>query len=93
MWSGADQIGGMIILGEQTITYVQPSGKLVRQPLVDPTVFSTWGKVNDTQFLLGDDYGKLYMLSLHMVGAGNKASITVNELGKVRREDPLLILF
>ena len=95
MSSGADKIGGMILLGEQTIAYVEPNGKLVKRPLIDPTVFSTWGKVNDTQFLLGDDYGKLYMLSLdvEVVKGKMEVDIGVKELGKVRRENPLSILF
>ena len=85
----------MIILGEQTIAYVKPDGKLLKYPLIDPTVFTTWGKINDTQFLLGDDYGKLYMLSLTVEKIKEKieVDIRVKELGKVKRGNPLSILF
>jgi len=85
----------MIILGEQTVAYIEPSGKFLKHPLIDPTVFSTWGKVSDTQYLLGDDYGKLYMLSLAIEEIKDEISIDirVKVLGKVSWEHPSPILF
>lgn len=78
-------IGGMLILGEQTIAYISASGKLKKQSLTDPTVFSTWGRVNDTRYLLGDDYGKLYSLILDVLEIQGQVDIIVTYIGEVRR--------
>ncbi|KAF8456915.1 damage-specific DNA binding complex, subunit DDB1 [Terfezia claveryi] len=66
----------------------------VPEDIVDPTVFSTWSKVNDTQFLLGDDYGKLYMLSFNIEKVGDKVNvdIKVKELGKISTPSRLVYL-
>lgn len=79
-----------MILGEQTVTYFPPNDKPRSQPLSEPTVFSTWGRVSDTQYLLGDDYGRLYMLVLHTQQQKGAVSVTtvVNFVGKVRAKNP-----
>lgn len=84
-------IGGMLILGEQTIAYINANGKLKKQSLTDPTVFSTWGRVNDTRYLLGDDYGKLYSLILDTPNIQGQLNvdITVTYIGEVSRLLPL----
>ena len=73
----------MLILGEQTIAYIGANGKLKKQLLTDPTVFSTWAKVNDTRYLLGDDYGKLFSLVLDT--GQLTIEIVVTYIGEVRR--------
>ena len=75
----------MVILGEQTITYISPKGKSKKQLLPDPTVFATWGKIDDGRYLLGDDYGKLYVLVLDVQIEDREqvVNIKVSCVGKV----------
>lgn len=73
-----------MILSEQTVTYIPPNGKLKKQVLNDPTVFSTWGMIDEDRYLLGDDYGRLYVLSLTIGKAGElHVNLKVNFVGKV----------
>ena len=80
-----------MILGEQTIVYIGANGKLKKHLLTDPTVFSTWGRVNDTRYLLGDDYGKLYSLILDTPNIQGQLTvdIVVTYIGEVTRLLPL----
>eukprot|EP01134_Creolimax_fragrantissima_P006011 CFRG6011T1 len=60
--------GGAIIVGEQTITY--HNGKTYRSIAMENTIMVTYTEIDTagTRFLLGDMFGKLYVLLLILEG-------------------------
>lgn len=80
------ELGGMIILGEQKVQYVDISGREYATKsyiLREPTDFATWAKKSETEYLLGDEYGKLYALNLVIGGRGTMDELKVREIGQV----------
>ncbi|KAL8730694.1 MAG: hypothetical protein Q9166_003886 [cf. Caloplaca sp. 2 TL-2023] len=56
---------GLLILAETSITYFHDlSGESLTEPLRDPTLFVAWTQIDAQRWLLGDDYGKLFLLML-----------------------------
>ncbi|KAI5806768.1 mono-functional DNA-alkylating methyl methanesulfonate N-term-domain-containing protein [Peziza echinospora] len=85
-----EAIGGMIILGEQTVAYFPTHGTPKKRPLPDATVFVTWGMIDDQNYLMGDDYGRLYLLELKL--NAQVEEIVVKFLGKVSTPSRLVCL-
>jgi DNA damage-binding protein 1 len=56
--------GGFLILGDHAIRYVDRDlSNITTQQLDDhSTIWQCWAKVDDTRWLLADDYGKLFFL-------------------------------
>ncbi|KAK9479015.1 CPSF A subunit region-domain-containing protein [Lipomyces japonicus] len=60
-------IGGFFLLCEQLLIYFpvpQKNEKPPKLPIEGPISFCAWEKIDDTRFLLADDFGKLYILQL-----------------------------
>ncbi|BFZ62534.1 DNA damage-binding protein 1a [Saitoella coloradoensis] len=59
-------VGGLIIVGEQTITYFHEELQSPLKTAIDPTIFSAYAQIDadGSRYLLGDDYGNLYVLLL-----------------------------
>ena len=83
---------GFLILGDHAIRYVDRniSPNVITQPLEDDsTIWTCWTKIDETRWLLADDYGKLFFLMietsfsdviswrLDFVGQASKASCLV----------------
>lgn len=56
-------VGGMLVLGETSIRYMNDRTKrsFVR-PLDEPTVFTCWEQIDESRWILGDDYCRLFFL-------------------------------
>jgi DNA damage-binding protein 1 len=78
-------LGGILIVGESKITYVDDitTGK-VHTRVPSSTIFVAWAKYNNTNYILGDDYGSIYLLTLLLEG-DVVINLTVNHLGKASR--------
>ncbi|KAF8461342.1 mono-functional DNA-alkylating methyl methanesulfonate N-term-domain-containing protein [Kalaharituber pfeilii] len=94
----SEEIGGVVVLGEQTYTHV-PFGKekCYKQPLAEPTVFSAWGKVDEFRYLLGDDYGRLYLMSVDLQKEkqerdGKLVTLMVEFVGKISTPSRIVYL-
>jgi DNA damage-binding protein 1 len=60
-------LGGFLLLGENSISYVDSDLRVIKSetlPQSQTTIWSAWTQVDDSRFLLGDDYGSLYFLML-----------------------------
>lgn len=56
---------GMLILAETAITYFNDSTfTVITRPLDEATAFKTWERIDNQRYVLGDIYGKLYLLML-----------------------------
>ena len=64
--------GGFLILDETHITYVDKELKypITKELEDDSTVWATWEKVDDTRWLLADDYGRLFFLMITIDSGG-----------------------
>ena len=83
--------GGFLILGDHAVRYVDRDlTDVITQPLEDQsTIWTCWTKIDETRWLLADDYGKLFFLMLETcfsdviswrldpVGVASKASCLV----------------
>lgn len=85
--------GGLLILGETSITYLDiKRNDVKRQPLESPTVFVAWEKVDALRWLLADDYGRLYFMMLKLDSNNNVESWQVDFIGKTSRASTLVYL-
>lgn len=85
--------GGLLILGESTIKYVDDSrNETISRPLEQSTVFVAWEQVDGQRWLLADDYGRLFFLML-MLDADNAVETwKVDLLGATSRASVLVYL-
>ncbi|KAI9827199.1 MAG: hypothetical protein M1832_005336 [Thelocarpon impressellum] len=85
-------VGGLLILGESTVTYVDgKSNEITSTNLDEPTIFATWEQLDHTRFLLADDYGKLFLLELD-VDEGAYASCSLKILGETSKASVIVAL-
>ncbi len=84
-------VDGMFIIGETSITYLdEVNNQTLVEPLSEATIFVAWEQISPQQYLLADDYGKLYLLflmlrdndvvegwKLEVIGETSRASVLV----------------
>ena len=84
---------GLIVLAETAVTYVDEESTLtIREPLPDATIFATWAAVDDTRWLLADDYGRLYFLMLLISEDNEVQGFKVDLLGRTSRASVITYL-
>ncbi|KXS13000.1 hypothetical protein M427DRAFT_100883 [Gonapodya prolifera JEL478] len=78
-------VGGVLIIGEQTISYVDNSGRRVVSVPMEVTIVKAATHLASTptssRFLLADHYGSLTLLLLHINGEGIVNSMSLEPLG------------
>lgn len=86
--------GGFLILGERSIAYTDSElHNFYPQSLGDSaTIWSCWAKVDDTRWLLADDYGNLYFLMLVTRDGSMVRSWKLDELGQASKASCLVYL-
>ena len=64
-------LGGAVLVGEQTLTYLNGDKGETKTIPMSPTVIRAWGKIDDngSRYLLGDHFGRLYVLVLEHDGS------------------------
>lgn len=86
-------LGGLIVLGETTIKYIDDNANdLISRDLDDPTVFVAWEKVDSQRWLLADDYGRLFFLMFVLNSEGNVEDWKLDDLGSTSRATVLVYL-
>jgi DNA damage-binding protein 1 len=64
------QLGGVIIVGETKMTYLDDESKVVVESALDEAnIWVAWERYNDLNYLLADDYARLYLLTIVVDGA------------------------
>ncbi|KAF2103332.1 hypothetical protein NA57DRAFT_72308 [Rhizodiscina lignyota] len=93
----SEPVGGLLILGETSITYYHESqNDLGAEPLVRPldeaTIFCAWAQVDNQRFVLADDYGRLYLLMLMVDDDGAVDHWQLDIIGETSRASTLVYL-
>lgn len=83
------QLGGIIIVGETRMTYLDDESKaIVEYALTEATIFTTWEQIDNLHYLLADDYGYLHLLTILVDGA----VVTGMEVQKIGRTSTAKVL-
>lgn len=86
-------LGGLIVLGETTIKYIDDNANnVLTRNLDEATVFVAWEKVDSQRWLLADEYGRLSFLSFILNRQGEIDDWKLETLGTTARAAILVYL-
>lgn len=86
------QLGGLLVVGETLIVYVDTLTKSqVTQTLDEPKVWVAWAEYDPTHYLLADDYGFMYLLTIE-VDDVTVLGMSLARLGKTSRASSLVYM-
>ncbi|KAL4891551.1 mono-functional DNA-alkylating methyl methanesulfonate N-term-domain-containing protein [Aspergillus ambiguus] len=86
-------LGGLLILGETSIKYVDDdNNEIVSRLLDEATVFVAWEQVDSQRWLLADDYGRLFFLMLVLDSDNQVQGWQLDHLGNTSRASTLVYL-
>jgi DNA damage-binding protein 1 len=84
------QLGGVIVVGEVKMTYLDDeSGARVEYALEEASIFVAWERYDDLNYLLADNYARLHLLTLNVDGAV-VTGIEMRQLGKITKATMLV---
>ncbi|KAB8627263.1 hypothetical protein FH972_026096 [Carpinus fangiana] len=84
---------GILVLGETCVEYYEHTTQLRKRiPLVEATIFVAWEIIDEQRFILGDEYGRLYLLMLEQNANGNVNGWKLDILGETSRAQCLVYL-
>jgi DNA damage-binding protein 1 len=79
------QLGGVIVVGETKMTYLDDEiNAILEFRLDEPTIFVAWERFDDLRYVLADLYHNLHMLTIRVDGA-DVVDIKVRKLGQVTK--------
>ncbi|KAF7886303.1 hypothetical protein EAF00_010406 [Botryotinia globosa] len=82
-------LGGLIVLGETKFTYLDDESKAIVEYALDEAVlWAAWEPIDERNYLLGDDYGFLYILTILVDGA-TVTGLQIVKLGQVSKPTSL----
>lgn len=82
---------GLLILAETSITYFK-DGQTRVEPLEEASIFVAWTAIDAQRFLLGDDYGRLYLLMLMLDSRDSVTGWKLDVMGHTSRASVLVYL-
>jgi DNA damage-binding protein 1 len=84
------QLGGVIVVGETKMTYLDDESKAVVEFALDEaTIFVAWERYDDLRYLLADLYHNLHILTIRVDGA-DVMGIDVRKLGQVTKANVMV---
>lgn len=84
---------GLLVIGETSIGYYNDETEdLTTEPLDEATIFVAWAQVDNQRYVLGDDYGRLYLLMLELDGRNAVRSWRLDSIGQTSRASVLVYL-
>ena len=84
------QLGGVIVVGETKMTYLDDESKaIVEYALTEASIFVAWERFDDLHYLLADDYGCLHVLTI-LVDAAVVTGMDVRKIGKTSKATVLV---
>jgi DNA damage-binding protein 1 len=93
--SAKAHIGGLIVVGETRLLYIDEVTKVtVQSALTEASIFVAWAEYDTTHYLLADDYGGLHILTL-LTESEDSVVVTgmdVSPIGKTSRASNLVYL-
>lgn len=85
-------LGGLIVVGETRLTYVDDTTHAeVSAPLKEASIFVAWAEYDERHYFLADDYGRLYLLTIHTEGV-EVTGMETALLGKTSRASCLVYM-
>ena len=93
--SAKAHIGGLIVVGETRLLYIDEVTKVtVQSALKEASIFVAWAEYNETNYFLADDYGNLHLLTLVRESSDSVVvtGMEVNCIGKTSRASHLVFL-
>ncbi|KAL2170438.1 hypothetical protein VTG60DRAFT_4818 [Thermothelomyces hinnuleus] len=93
--SAKAHIGGLVVVGETRLLYIDEVTKVtVQSALKEASIFVAWAEYNEVNYFLADDYGNLHLLTLVTENADSVVvtSLDVNWIGKTSRASHLVYL-
>lgn len=90
--SAKAHVGGLIVVGETRLRYIDEVTKLtVESALKEACIFVAWAEYDVLHYLLADDYGNLHLLSILTEGVV-VTGMDVSKIGKTSRASNLVYL-
>jgi DNA damage-binding protein 1 len=84
------QLGGVIVVGETKMTYLDDESKAVVEfAMEEAAIFVAWERYDDLRYLLADLYHNLHMLTIRVDGA-DVMGIDVRKLGQVTKANVMV---
>lgn len=85
-------LGGLIVVGETRLTYVDDTTRAeVSVPLKEASIFVAWAQYDERHYFLADDYGRMYLLTIHTEGV-EVTGMETELLGKTSRASCLVYM-
>lgn len=85
-------LGGIIVVGETRLTYVDDTTHAtVEAALKEASIFVAWAEYDERHYFLADDYGRMYLLTIHTDGVVVQGMETAY-LGKTSRASCLVFM-
>lgn len=85
-------LGGLIVVGETRLTYVDDTTHAkVPVPLKEASIFVAWAEYDERHYFLADDYGRMYLLTIHTEGV-EVTGMETTYLGKTSRASCLVYM-
>jgi len=86
------QLGGVLIVGETRILYLDDESKArVEYSLREAAIFCAWERIDDLHYLLGDDYGVLHVLEVLVDGAV-VVGMNTRQIGRASKAETIISL-
>jgi len=90
--SAKAQLGGLIVVGETTMLYLDDESKAtVEYALDEASIFVAWETYDNLRYLLADDYGWLHLLTLLVDGAV-VTGMDVKKVGEISKPSAMIYL-
>lgn len=90
--SGKAFLGGIIVVGETRLIYVDDTTHAtVETPLEEASIFVAWAAHSERHYFLADDYGRMYLLTIHTEGV-EVARMEMAFIGKTSRASCLVYM-
>ncbi|KAF2739090.1 DNA damage-binding protein 1 [Polyplosphaeria fusca] len=84
---------GLLILGETSIGYYsEETSEILVHPLEEATIFVAWAQIDGRRFVIGDDYGRLYLLMLIVNEDDQVENWKLDVIGQTSRASVLIYL-
>lgn len=85
-------LGGVIIVSETSMTYLDDESKAVfKYPLDEPSIFVTWEQLDGLNYLLADTYSRLFALTI-LVDGPEVVGMKMRRLGKTTKASQMVLL-
>ncbi|KHJ33524.1 putative dna damage-binding protein 1 [Erysiphe necator] len=85
-------LGGIIVVSESNMTYLDDeSNAVIKYNLEEPSIFVAWEKLDGLNYLLADEYARLFALTI-LVDGPEVVGMKIRKLGKTTKASLMVLL-